>query len=114
MSRQTIKSSIKIEASCDNSSFTKPVLKNWDNLVKLNELKEVRKVSISLHGLQEETKQLCFSNLQAERKQQVLSKAIDSLNEKLGSNSVTIGVSPNQHKTKTIVAFGHIPNQQKR
>ena len=49
-----------------------------------------------------------------ERKRQVLSKAIDSLNEKLGSNSVTIGVSPNQHKTKAIVAFGHIPNQQKK
>ena len=114
MSRQTIKSSIKIEASCDNNSFTKPVLKSWDNLVKLNELKEVRKVSISLHGLQTETKQLCFSDLQAERKQQVLSRAIDSLNEKLGSNSVTIGVSPNQHKTKAIVAFGHIPNQPKK
>jgi len=112
MSRKTIKERIKINLSCDNKSLLQAVLKSWDSLISANKLQEVRKISISLHGLQKESGQLDFSDLYSQKKQEDLSKTIDCLNKKLGSNIVSIGTSPNQFRTKKIIAFGHIPIEE--
>ncbi len=112
VSRQCVKDRIKIAPSYDNNKILQIILKSWDNLIQLNRLQNVRKISISLHGLQKQSGQLSFGDLNNQRKQQHLSNTIDLLNQKLGGNVVTIGVSPNQNTIKPIIAFGHIPTKQ--
>lgn len=43
MPRKSIKDRIKTELSCDNNKLLKIVLKSWDNLIKINNLKILEK-----------------------------------------------------------------------
>ena len=107
-----IKDRIKIEQSCDNNSLLKIILKSWDDLIRINKLKNIRKISVSLHGLQTKSAQLSFGDFHNRKKQEHLSKVVDIINKKLGSNKVTLGVPASIHKIKPIIAFGHIPKDK--
>ena len=110
-SGKIIKDRAKLSLSSDNNTFLESALKIWDNLIRISKAKETKKISISLGGLQEESAQMSFDDLynHHKKKHQLLSRMIDELNKKLGSNMVTIGLPPKKHKIKSVVAFGHIP-----
>ena len=111
MPRKSIKDRIKTEQSCDNNKLLKIVLKSWDNLIKTNNLKNIRKISVSLHGLQKKSAQLSFGDFHNQKKQEHLSKVVDLVNKKYGHNIITIGVPASIHEIKPIIAFGHIPRE---
>ena len=108
-SKKPIKHRARIELSCDNKNLLQAAIRSWDFLIKTHNLKWVRKISISLHGLQKESMQLSFENLSNRLKQQKISSVIDAINTRLGKNTVTIGVPAQQLKAKAIIAFGYIP-----
>ena len=111
MPRRSIKDRIKTELSCDNKKLLEIVLKSWDNLIKTNNLKNIRKISVSLHGLQKQSAQLSFGDFHNKKKQEHLSQVVDLVNKKYGHNIVTIGVPASIHAIKPIIAFGHIPRE---
>lgn len=109
MSRKSIKDRIKTELSCDNNSLLKIILESWDKLIKINGLRNIRKISVSLHGLQGQPAQLSFADFHNQKKQEHLSKVVDMINKKYEHNIITIGVPASLHEIKPIIAFGHIP-----
>ena len=68
------------------------------------------KNSISFYNLQSESNQLSFDDLHKQRKNQKISGVIDSINKKMGINTVSIGINTKTYKSEQIVAFSHIPN----
>lgn len=114
-SGKSLKDRIKVPLSSDNNTFLEAALKMWDILLTGFKNPSIKKISISLCGLQSEPSQMCFDDLynQAKQRKQSLSKMIDHINKKLGSNMVTIGNVPKRNKTKSVVAFGHIPDLKK-
>lgn len=111
-SGKVLKDRAKVSLSCDNNTFLESALSIWDKLIKAAKVKSIKKLSITLGGLQEETSQMSFDDVynQGKQRKQQLSKMIDRLNKQFGNNTVTIGTSPNQYKAKPVVAFGYIPD----
>ena len=62
--------------------------------------------------MQTKSAQLSFGDFHNRKKQEHLSKVVDIINKKLGSNKVTLGVPASIHKIKPIIAFGHIPKDK--
>ena len=63
----------------------------------------IKKVGISFHHLQKPTQQLSLLNLDQQKKERKLSLVLDDLNKRLGKNTVTIGILPDQYKiTRTM------------
>ena len=114
-SGKVLKDRAKVSLSCDSNTFLQVALRMWDKLIGVSQIKEIKKLSISLGGLQEESSQMSFDDIynQGKKKKQQLSKMIDYINQKWGVNMVSIGVSPKHHQAKSIIAFGHIPNTKK-
>jgi len=95
-----IKDRAKISFSSDNNTFLNAALRLWDNLIHTSNAKEIKKLSISLSSLQVESSQMNFDDFynHHKKKHQLLSKMIDDLNKKLGSNMVSIGLPPGSVK----------------
>ncbi len=111
--------SVKISPSQDNFAFLKALDEVWDALMKTYRPGKLKKVSISMHGLCErrqitpdlfDTASPHFKKLQA--RNDGLSTALDRLNGKYGSETVTIGVSPRTQAgfVGTKIAFSRIPD----
>ena len=110
-SGKSIKERIKIELSDDNSLILKRTLKTWDKIIQnqKSEKTKIKKLAISFHNLQEESNQLTFRDFNEQRKRQRISRVIDYINNRLGKDSVSIGIAPKTNKTEEIIAFSHIP-----
>ena len=70
---------------------------------------KVKKISVSFYNLQSESNQLSFDDLCKQRKNQKISGVIDSINKKMGINTISIGINTKTYKSEQIVALGHIP-----
>lgn len=112
MAWKSIKDRRRTELLCNNNKLLKIILKSWDNLIKTNDLKNIRKISISLHGFQKKSAQLSFGDFHNQKRQEYLSKVVDLVNKKYGHNIVTIGVLASIHKIKPIIALGHISREK--
>ena len=111
-SGKVIKESNKIKLSNDTSTLLKQILKSWDKILGKVDTRtiKVKKIGISFYNLQRESNQLSFDDLHKQRKNQKISGVIDSINKKMGINTVSIGINTKTYKSEQIVAFGHIPN----
>lgn len=110
-SRRSVKENSRIRLSNDTSTLLKQVLKSWDKILGNVDTKniKVKKISISFYNLQSESNQLSFDDLCKQRKNQKISGVIDSINKRMGINTVSIGINTKTYKSEQIVAFGHIP-----
>ncbi|MFK7973481.1 MAG: DNA-directed DNA polymerase [Rickettsiaceae bacterium] len=111
VSKNIIKERIKLPLSCDSNNLIKLIAQTWDHLININKIKQVTKISISAHNLQAQSNQLDFTGLKIRQKTEKLSRVIDSLNKKIGSNTVSIGVPLKRNKVKSSIAFSHIPDE---
>ena len=111
-SGKVIKESNKIKLSNDTSTLLKQILKSWDKILGKVDTRtiKVKKIGISFYNLQRESNQLSFDDLHKQRKNQKISGVIDSINKKMGINTVSIGINTKTYKSEQIVAFSHIPN----
>ncbi len=110
---------IKISPSQDNFSFLKSLDELWDGLIKTYKPRQLKKISVSMSGLCErqqitpdlfDTSSNSYQKLQ--KKNDALSAMMDGINAKFGSETLTLGVSP---QTKagfvgTKIAFSRIPD----
>jgi len=110
-SGKSYKESIKIELSNDNSTILKYVIKAWDKIFARHGIKNlgVKKIGISFYNLQAVSNQLTFEDLGKQRKKQKLSTVLDSINKKMGINTIALGIVTKTYASEEIVAFGHIP-----
>jgi len=69
----------------------------------------VKKIGISFYNLQAGSNQLTFEDLGKQRKKQKLSTVLDSINKKMGINTIALGIVTKTYASEEIVAFGHIP-----
>jgi DNA polymerase-4 len=110
-SGKSVKENSRIRLSNDTSTLLKQVLKSWDKILGNVDTKniKVKKISISFYNLQSESNQLSFDDLCKQRKNQKISGVIDSINKRMGINTVSIGINTKTYKSEQIVAFSHIP-----
>lgn len=111
VNNEVIKSRIKLVSSCDNHSLVHAVMPLWDELVKTRKIEKVRKISISLHGLGQDSSQLSFDYSSGQRRQENLSKVIDELNSKLGQDAISQGLTTKQQLSKEVITFGYVPDK---
>lgn len=105
----SFKSRIKVALSCDDESLTTAIMNSWDNIISKNNIHKIKKISVSLHNLQEQSSQLSFDMFSTKKKQEKLSQIIDNINNKLGENLVRQGLLSKQNKPEEVVAFGYVP-----
>jgi DNA polymerase-4 len=110
-SGKSYKESIKIRLSNDNTTILKYAIQSWDKIFDKHGIKNVgiKKLGISFYNLQTESSQLTFEDLGKQRKKQKLSAVLDSINKKMGINTIALGIVAKSHAPEEIVAFGHIP-----
>lgn len=105
------KENSRIKLSNDTSTLLKQVLKSWDKIVGNVDTKKIKakKIGVSFYNLQSESNQLSFDDLYKQRKNQKISGVIDSINKRMGIDTVSIEINTKTYKSEQIVAFGHIP-----
>jgi DNA polymerase-4 len=111
------KTNIKFNPSCDNFNLMKAILICWDQLVSKHKIKFIRKISISFYNLSQESGQMNFDALMSNKltknvhnKKEIISRTLDVINKKFGSNFVSLGLVKLKKKEQSSIAFGHIPN----
>ncbi|XVN43114.1 MAG: DNA-directed DNA polymerase [Candidatus Rickettsia vulgarisii] len=119
-----LKARIKVEFTSDSVTLSNAALKCWDNLLSNNQTIEIRKVAICFTNVRAQSTQLDFFNLNMSNdignnrennltKKNLLSSAIDEINNKYGRGTISLGQIPERHKQEPIVAFGYIPENDK-
>ncbi len=106
---KTIKIQMKFESSCKEEYLISNILIKWDKLINNYDIKNIKKVSINLHGLRTNNTQLNLFDQHKNQTDKKLSNALDAINNKHGANTITIGILPKQYQKKDIIAFSHIP-----
>jgi len=110
---QIHKQSFKINATNDSTSLSQCVMHYWDTTfdsIGIKNLK-LKKISITLSNLEPDSGQLCLMDLNNQKKRQYISKAIDELNCKFGTNMVSIGLVNLKKQEHSAIAFGNIPKK---
>ncbi|MFK8040607.1 MAG: hypothetical protein AB8B67_04690 [Rickettsiaceae bacterium] len=95
--------------SDDSSIILKYVLKSWDRIIETSKIVQVKKLAISFFNLQKASAQFTFLDFNEQKKRQKISRVIDHINKKLGTNTVSIGIISKNLEEKQIIAFSHIP-----
>jgi len=110
-SEKFLKENSIIKLSNDTNTLLKQALKSWDKILGNVDTKKikVKKIGVSFYNVQSESNQLSFDDLRKQRKNQKISGVIDSINKRMGINTVSIGINTKTYKSEQIVAFGHIP-----
>ena len=110
-SGKTAKENSRVKLSNDTGTLLKQVLKSWDKILGNVDTKKIKakKIGVSFYNLQSESNQLSFDDLYKQRKNQKISGVIDSINKRMGIDTVSIGINTKTYKSEQIVAFGHIP-----
>lgn len=99
----------KIHTSCDNQTLLQVAQSSWDNLINQNYITKCKKITISFYKLQQESKQLQLADINQQKQRTLLSKTIDSLNQKYEKDLVRIGILPDALTNKPVIAFSHVP-----
>ena len=106
-SKVTYKMYVKISPACDNSTILTHLLNTWDSLTTQNKVSSLHQVAVSLSGLIEKPRQLTFDDHKNTLKKQELSITMDKINNRFGSNIISLGMPPTE--THEPIAFAHIP-----
>ena len=106
-SKVTYKAYVKIPPSCDNSTILIHLLNTWDSLTVKNKVSTLHQVAVSLSDLIEKPRQLSFDELATTVKKKELSIAMDKINNRFGSNIISLGMSSTEAQEP--IAFAHIP-----
>ena len=106
-SKVTYKAYVKIPPSCDNSTILIHLLNAWDSLTVKNKVSTLHQVAVSLSDLIEKPRQLSFDELATTVKKKELSIAMDKINNRFGSNIISLGMSSTEAQEP--IAFAHIP-----
>ena len=109
--KRTYKQSFKITATNDNQSLSQCILSYWDQTFDGIKELQIKKISITLSNLAPDSGQLCLMDSNNQKKRDYISKAIDDLNRKFGTNMVSIGLVKLKKKEHNAIAFGNIPKQ---
>lgn len=109
----------KFEAVSDSIALIGVLAKLWQNVMKQARWQRVKKVSVTLHGLESETQpqQLqLFGQKEASARVQreLLSHTLDEINQKRGRDSVVIGFTPDtvRNFSGPKIAFTRIPDRE--
>lgn len=106
----------KFEAVSDSIALIRTLTKLWQNVMRQARWGRVKKVAVTLHGLEAESQpqQLdLFGEGLAEREQrETLSRVLDEINQKRGRDSVVIGFTPDTTRRSSgpKIAFTRIPD----
>jgi DNA polymerase-4 len=100
----------KIVLSSDSSTLLKTSLTSLDIMVNEHNIKCIKKISVSFNGLQKENGQLELLDLRDQQRKIIVSKLLDTINIRLGANTVTLGILPNKYLGKSAAAFSYIPS----
>ena len=109
----------KFYRACDNITLLNKGTKIWNDLIKKNQIRSVKKISVTLFNLKKKTE--LQPNLFATVDQQhlterfeSLSEAMDTINSRFGRDSIALGNIPNQIQSfsGTRIAFTRIPDKK--
>jgi DNA polymerase-4 len=111
--KQSFKKSIKTAPTNDSTSLSKHILKCWDQVLSDRKIISIKKIGLILTDLAPDSGQLCLMDLDNQQKRRSISKAIDDLNNKYGTNTVSLGLVDLKKSAHEAIAFGHIPKETK-
>jgi len=109
----------KFEPACDSIVLARALAVLWEQVMKQARWQRVKKISVTLLGLQAEAQPQQLELFQApdqatrERREQ-LSHVLDKINQKNGRDAVVIGFTPDTVRTfsGTKIAFTRIPDRE--
>jgi DNA polymerase-4 len=119
-----LKARIKVDFTSDSVTLSNATLKCWDDLLSGNIINRIRKVAICFTNIKPISSQLDLFNLtllndprskikkSASMKKNLLSSAIDEINNKFGKGTISLGQIPEKRKQESVVAFGYIPENE--
>ena len=109
----------KFYRACDNITLLNEGNKIWNELIKKNNFKRIKKISITFLKLKKKSElQPDFFEktikIQTTNRLESLSKAMDNINSKFGRDSIALGNIPNKvHSfSETKIAFTRIPDRK--
>lgn len=109
----------KFEAVSDSIALIATLSRLWENVMRQARWQRVKKVSVTLHGLEAESlpQQLQLfgqEEVAARAQREVLSRVLDEINQKRGRDSVVIGFTPDTVRTFSgpKIAFTRIPDRE--
>jgi len=109
----------KFYRACDNITLLNEGNKIWNELIKKNNFKRIKKISITFLKLKKKSElQPDFFEknikIQTTNRLESLSKAMDNINSKFGRDSIALGNIPNKvHSfSGTKIAFTRIPDRK--
>lgn len=107
--KRILKASKKITRGNDSITISKAILTCFDDLLKNSHFKTIQKVSLVLSNIEDPTQQRSLFDFTNTKKKDSISKVLDVINTKFGTNSVSLGlVNLTKHEHDSI-AFNHIP-----
>lgn len=109
----------KFDAVSDSIALIRVLTKLWQNVMKQARWQRVKKVSVTLHGLESELQPQQLRLFEQEEaaaraRRETLSRTLDEINQKRGRDSVVIGFTPDTVRTfsGTKIAFTRIPDRE--
>jgi len=108
---QIHKQSFKINTTNDSTTLSQCIMRYWDKTFSSIKNMQLKKISITLTNLEPDSGQLCLMDLNNQKKRQYISKAIDDLNRKFGTNMVSLGLVNLKKQEHSAIAFDNIPKQ---
>ena len=115
-----VKGTKKFYRACDNITLLSEATKIWNDLIKKNRIRSVKKISVTLFNLKKKS-ELQPDLFTTEHQQQhltkrfeSLSKAMDKINSRFGRDSIALGNIPSQIQSfsGTKIAFTRIPDKK--
>ena len=109
----------KFYRACDNITLLNEGTKIWNDLIKKNQIRSVKKISVTLFNLKKksELQPDLFATIHQQHhteKFESLSEAMDTINSRFGRDSIALGNIPNQIQSfsGTRIAFTRIPDKK--
>ena len=109
----------KFYRACDNITLLNEGTKIWNDLIKKNRIRSVKKISVTLFNLKKkaELQPNLFATIHQQHlteKFESLSEAMDTINSRFGRDSIALGNIPNQIQSfsGTRIAFTRIPDKK--
>ncbi|MBE53257.1 MAG: impB/mucB/samB family protein [Pelagibacterales bacterium] len=109
----------KFYRACDNITLLNEGTKIWNDLIKKNQIRSVKKISVTLSNLKKKTELQpdLFTTIHQQHlteRFESLSEAMDTINSRFGRDSIALGNIPNQIQSfsGTRIAFTRIPDKK--
>ena len=109
----------KFYRACDNITLLNEGTKIWNDLIKKNQIRSVKKISVTLFNLKKkaELQPDLFATIHQQHlteRFESLSEAMDTINSRFGRDSIALGNIPNQIQSfsGTRIAFTRIPDKK--